>query len=361
MLKRFFKKGSGNALSIVSSYSVGLYFNDTRMSYVLLKLSNGKLSLESYKTIPLEREILVNSKIIEMDALSVSLKQLSSDFYFYTDEVVVSLPQSFVTMEYFNYNPESDESLESEAEFRASKISDLDEINFDYYLFENEEEDISSVHNNVILTVAKNEDIDSRMYLTEISDLNLRYLDVESVARVNAYSFWINQENGHLEEKLIAIYEIGLNNTQVTFAKKGRILYNSEIPIGSHHLLNQIPEYSHLDNAQILTVSRDEFDVHEFETETSDIRKRLAQEIYRSIRVFYSQMNVTDDDVAGIFLTGIGAKNFALNNILQEMTNIEVQVINPVEYVSHSLNRERLHSDSFYLTVAFGLALRGLL
>ncbi|QRN40580.1 MAG: type IV pilus assembly protein PilM [Neisseriaceae bacterium] len=359
MFKRFLKKSSFDTPSLTLSYSVGIYFDDKTVSYVLLKLSDGKLSLESYKTVPLEEGILMNAKIVEMGALSTILRQLSVDFSYYTSNVVVALPQSFVTMEYFNYDPESGESLESEAEFRASKISSLDKINFDYHLFETEKDNGEFV-NNVILTVAKNEDIDSRVYLTEISDLNLHYLDVESVARVNAYSFWINQENSHLEDNLIAIYEIGIDSTQVTFSKKGKILYNSEIPIGSNHLLNQITEYSYLDNKRIFSVLNSEFDITQHKADVSDIRKRLTQEIYRSIGVFYSQTNVTDD-VKAIFLTGIGAKNFELGDIFQEMTDIEVQIINPVESVASSLNKNQLHSDSFYLTVAFGLALRGLL
>mgnify|MGYP006981788556 CR=1 FL=1 len=72
-------------------------------------------------------------------------------------------------------------------------MASLDQIYFDFYVSEQDDEENDKAdeeaqpYNNVILAIAKIEDVDSRIYLSEITGLHLQYVDVGSIARQNAY------------------------------------------------------------------------------------------------------------------------------------------------------------------------------
>ncbi|MFH4353948.1 MAG: pilus assembly protein PilM [Neisseriaceae bacterium] len=337
-------------------YSVGVSFDDFSMSYVLLKRWDDFVQLDSYRSVLLKSGVVSNGKIIEMDDLASTLIGLARDFSRYTDQLVLSLPQPLVTMEYFDYRVEEGHSMESEAEFRAGKVADLSEITFDYFMCGEPE-----TKNNMLLAMAKLTDVESRAYLVEVSDLTLRCLDVEAVALVNAFSCWINRSLPEAEEELIAVYHIGLYSTQVVFSRRGKILYANELPVGIVQLFSSMPEYSNWQGTELHKLVYEEL---YFDRHAEEAIEPLVQEINRSVGLFSAHEHTLGADetseVERIFLTGIGAKNPVIEKKLQELLSVPVSVLNPVE-VAQKGTKEPLKNDAFALTIPFGLALRGFL
>ena len=159
-----------DASSVQALHTVGVHFDDARMTYVLLKKEGEGVKLKSYKTLPLRRDAVVGSKIVEMDTVAATLLRLARGFERYSRQFVVSLPQNVVTLEYFSYDPKEDEeTLEEAAEAQASRVASLDQIYFDFYVSEQDDEENDKAdeeaqpYNNVILAIAKIEDVDSRI------------------------------------------------------------------------------------------------------------------------------------------------------------------------------------------------------
>lgn len=358
MLKGLFKKKTKNESNFNFLHSVGVYFNDHRMCFVALKSDYQNIFLQRYDSLLIDDGIVINSKIQDIDRLSECLVKLAVKFSRYSSQIVLPVQQSLVTIENFHFNTEFEESLESEVEYRASKIANLDEINYDYYLFS---EDTVNQNNNVILTVAKNEDVGSREYLAELSDLTLKYTDVETIARVNAFSYWINNNAPDLEKTIIAIFDVDENSTQVLFCQAGTILFFGDINQGVDQLLRQLPELTeNTDTSLFESVDDTNFEINPIDNLVLEIRQRLAQEIYRSIRVFYSQNDIEENEISRIFITGIGANKYHIEEMVEDITHIKTEIVNPLTSVI--TNDSNLNGgDTDGLTVAFGLALRGLL
>lgn len=354
--------------SVQAQHTVGVHFDDARMTYVLLKKEGDGVRLKSYKTLPLRRDIVIGSKIVEMDSVAATLLRLARGFERYSRQIVVSLPQNVVTLEYFSYDPKEDEeSLEEAAETQASRVASLDQIYFDFYMSEKDNEENGETkeetqpYNNVILAIAKIEDVDSRIYLSEITGLHLQYIDVGTIARQNAYSYWINTYAADEEDDLIAVCDISDLYTQMTYSIHGRILHTSMIDIGGRDLLARIPEFEDIDAEKAFEILRGDFDFSPYEEELEAIKDKLSREILRSVRVFYSQNNEAQTDVTRVFLTGIGAKVLDMVPLLEQVLEVPVEVLNPAATVPSDVARGRVNHDAYDLTTAFGLALRGFL
>lgn len=358
-----------DASSVQALHTVGVHFDDARMTYVLLKKEGEGVKLKSYKTLPLRRDAVVGSKIVEMDTVAATLLRLARGFERYSRQFVVSLPQNVVTLEYFSYDPKEDEeTLEEAAEAQASRVASLDQIYFDFYVSEQDDEENDKAdeeaqpYNNVILAIAKIEDVDSRIYLSEITGLHLQYVDVGSIARQNAYSYWINNYAPEEENDLIAVCDIGDLYTQITYSIHGRILHTSVIDIGARDLLESVPDFEDIDAEKAFSILRDDFDFTPYEEEVETIENKLSHEILRSVRVFYSQNSEAQTDVTRMYLTGIGAKVLDMSALLEQVLEVPVEVLNPVAAaVPSDIARGRVNHDAYDLTTAFGLALRGFL
>lgn len=360
---RFKHSMTGPTTRGYESHSVGVLFDSSCISYVMLEMIGREVVLNSYKTLVLDKNIVNHAgKIIDMDKLAYGFIDLSSSFIHNTNRIVTSLPtQSMITMEYFDFDPKSQNDLEEEAEFRAKKMNQLDDILFDYSL-----KNDGSVKNNVFLAVTKKDEVEARQYLAELCDLNLKYLDPWPVACINAFSYWINQEIPELEKEVISIFDIGYSFTNVVLAKTGRLLYTDKINMGIENLLQEIPEYHELSREKVFSLLHQDIDLSSYADYIDGVRNRLVQEIKRSIRLFDAQSTTEiseQDEVTHILLTGLGAKVFDIKEPLNAATpaDMAVSVVNPVESVQSGRESPQFAFDAYELTVAFGLALRGFL
>lgn len=360
---RFKHTMTGPTARRYESHSVGVFFNSSSISYVMLEMIGREVVLSSYRTLVLEKNVVNHAgKIINMDKLAYALIDLSNSFIRNTSRIVTSLPaQLMITMEYFDFDPKNQNDLEEEAEFRARKMNQLDDIVFDYSLKNDD-----SVRNNVFLAVTKKDAVEARQYLTELCDLNLKYLDPWPVACINAFSYWINQEMPELEQKVISIFDIGYSSTNVVLAKAGRLLYTDKINMGIENLLQEIPEYNELNREKVFSLLHQDIDLSSYADYIDGVRDRLIQEIKRSIRLFDAQSTAEiseQDEVTHILLTGLGAKVFDIKEPLDAATStdITVLVVNPIESVQNGREPPHFVSDAYELTAAFGLALRGFL
>lgn len=360
MIKKFLRKyltyGQGR---VRPRYSVGVHFDDTSISYVLLKGLGHNLFLESYKTVPLEKNIVVNSKIVDMNLLTAALVELSKSFSRYTDKIVMSLPQALVTTDVFYYDLKSTESLECMAEAHIAKTFDLTEIDFDYDVIEDDDQEQELI--KVFVAVAQQSDRIIMERLIVSSGLVLKYLGIESVAVTNAYSSYVNyisdQKSHDLEKLLLVICNISVNTTNVIFVKSGKLLYTHEV-FGIHYLLSQMPEYANVDSRQTYDILHTDTQYDQYINAIDEVRSHLVQELSRTIRTF---SDTDSSNVDQVFLTGIGAQCLDLQVMLSEIIGIDVQVLNPIEYVDGAVDKKQLRTDSFSLSPAFGLAIRGLL
>lgn len=95
----------------------------------------------------------------------------------------------------------------------------------------------------------------------------------------------------------------------------------------------------------------------------SGFNVQIAQEIQRSIQFFLTTQNVGEEKIKQIFLSGSACiASTDLEQIVFGQTGIEVRQIAPITLANNKtkVDAAQFENEANALTVAFGLALRGL-
>ena len=90
---------------------------------------------------------------------------------------------------------------------------------------------------------------------------------------------------------------------------------------------------------------------------------QVAQEIQRVLQFYYTtQSGEQFSNIKHIFLTGAVSTQIGLTEVIFSQTNTAAECINPISCLQYGkqVDASELHQDGSGLTVAFGLALRGL-
>ncbi|MBQ1837404.1 MAG: pilus assembly protein PilM, partial [Neisseriaceae bacterium] len=150
------------------------------------KRSADSVQIESCAITPLPAGVVVGGKINNVDGLISSIQQTVSRMGGVSKNVIFGVPDATATVQNFAYDASSGLDLEGAAEFEAAQMSVIDDINFDYQAVG----EVGRNGQNVLLAVAKKEDIEPYLGTLDEAGIPPVLVDVEPVARINAYSYW---------------------------------------------------------------------------------------------------------------------------------------------------------------------------
>lgn len=324
--------------------------------------SLNQIQLEKYVVAKLPRNIVKGNKIQDYDQLVTYLQHAYSQLRSNCKNFVAALPQSLATIEQSTYNPrETDLSLDEFVEFEVSQIAPLEEMSYDYQIVEESQ----TANTKQILTVAsKKDDTEPRIEMFDNADLSLSALDLDLLAQRNAYSFWMSKHAPELENEQVAI--VGIHSAQMyaVIVQNGRILYKQETPVSTeqlNQLIQRTYQVTEEKAAQMMTSSNKPSD---YQSQVADrFNVQVAQEIQRVLQFYYTtQLTDSFNKIKHILLTGFTSQQPGLAESIFSQTNTPTQCIHPISYVecSNKVDLTKLQIDAPMLTLAFGLALRGL-
>lgn len=231
----------------------------------------------------------------------------------------------------------------------------IDEVNIDFEVVgksaSNDQE------NDVLLVACRRTIVDAYIDLIESAGMTLKYVDIDTYAIERVYR---SQNNlGANSEEPVAIFDIGTANSHLMVVDGERVIYSRHQNFGAAQLIKLIrKEYGvSADEAnEILNSSQPPGD---FVTSVQEpFAEMLQQEVNRALQFFYSSSSYTNID--SIVLCGACCGLDGLAGDLEVKMRAKVSVMNPVENATVQTNREGVKKLAPGLSIAYGLALRGL-
>ena len=167
-----------------------------------------------------------------------------------------------------------------------------------------------------------------------------------------------------LEDEKIAVIEIGDSQMQAIVTQNGQILYKQETAVSNDQLIQLIQRTYQLSEEQAETMKNTQDKPADYQSQIADrFNIQVAQEVQRVLQFYYTtQPSDQFSSVRHIFLTGSASQQIGLAETVFSQTNTASQCVSPVTYTdnSNSVDLSQLQQDAASLTIAFGLALRGL-
>lgn len=361
------KNTSNKADSSVSRNSViGVDIGQGGIRMVQLSGRNlNQVQLEKYAAVTLPGNVVSGNDIVDFDQLVSHLQQCYTKLKTSCKQVNIALPSGIVTIEEdFPYDPEgNDISLQEMVESEVVRFGALDGVNYDWKeLSEDQQTGILSV----VIAAAKTDDVNSRVDLLEEVGLQAVNVDVDVFALANAFIYADEMMGNQFTRSKILVVNVGDVNMNAMVLKNNKILFRHEANLGFEQLVQLIQRTYQCTDSEAVAMAYNRGsrpgDYRELITESFNMQ--IAQEVQRALQFFLATQNMDEGvDVSQIFISGIGCTDAAgLDHVVSAHTNIPTQQRAPVSLAASKskIDGAQLQKDADSLTMAFGLALRGL-
>lgn len=384
-----FKKNEKNTTSKTSSSNltnrgaIGIDISQDAIRMVQLSgRSLNQIQLEKYAITKLPKNIIKGNRIQDYDQLVSYLQHAYAQLRSNNRNIVVALPQNVTTIETVVYNSrDSEMDLPSYAEYEISQLAPLDEVNYDYQVIGRSSQPLGD---KVLLVAARKEEIEPRLEVFESAGLNPSFMDIDIFAQTNAFSYWINQHSSELSTEKVALINIGEHEMHALIVQEGQILYKQESSISGEQLNQLIQRTYQTNEEQAANMLKNNDKPIDYQSQIADrFNIQVAQEIQRVLHFYYTtqqneqfssvytynggfgsatQQNEQFSSVKHILITGSASQQLGLPETVFSQTNTATECVHPITYAntSNKLDLSELQQSAASLTVAFGLALRGL-
>ncbi|WP_314309403.1 type IV pilus assembly protein PilM [Kingella denitrificans] len=334
----------------------------------MVQLSGRKLNqvqLEKYAAVTLPGNVVSGNDIVDFDQLVSHLQQCYTKLKTSCKQVNIALPSGIVTIEEnFSYDPEgNDISLQEMVESEVVRVGALDGVNYDWKELS---EDPRTGVMSVVIAAAKTDDVNSRVDLLEEVGLQAVNVDVDVFALANAFIYTDEMMGNQFTRSKILVVNVGDVNMNAMVLQNNKILFRHEANLGFEQLVQLIQRTYQCTDSEAVAMAYGRGsrpgDYRELITESFNMQ--IAQEVQRALQFFLATQNMDEGvDISQIFISGIGCTDAAgLDHVVSTHTNIPTQQCAPVSLAASKskIDGTQLQKDADSLTMAFGLALRGL-
>lgn len=332
-------------------------------SVLLSARSLNQIKLEKYAITPLPKNILGDNGIEDFDQfvsyLQQSMRQLGSS----SKNITVAMPQNMVSLQTIQYNPRQTElSLEEFVEFEATQSGSLADTSYDYFVLGSSGKDGTT---DIMLATSRREEVDTRLDALNAASITPQQMDVDILAVLNAVNLWVSINQPELMNEYLAIFQVGHNTTSALIGRAGRLVYKQQLNLGHEHIMHLVRRNYQLseDEAWNMVYAADKPEDYAIKV-GAFFQDQLAQEIQRFLQFYYTTLSHDHNaEVQQILVSGYpGGANLGVAERIARQVNLPTQQINPIllTQTNTRLDKNQLLSDSSQLTVAFGLAVRGL-
>lgn len=357
---------SNKSTSTTSGKSViGLDIGQSAIKMVQISgKQTNRVQLEKYAIEYLPQHVISGNEIIDYDQLVSHLQQCYSKLKTNCKQVNLALPAGIVTIEeelLFNAKT-SDFSLQEFVESHVSTIGSLDEMNYDWTILG---ENPKTGEQSVLVVAAKTENVDKCVDLTDEIGVTAINVDVDLFALANAFAYMDSAENNEFSHARIALFDIGDASMKTLVIENNRILYKQESSLGLEQLVQLVQRtYQISDTEATGMISGNIPRPSDYnDLISTGFNMQIAQEVQRAIQFFLATQNTDDNNIKHLFISGIGCiPNTGVAEMVYAQTGIETHQISPITLTNNKtkVDDNTFEKDANALTIAFGLALRGL-
>ncbi|WP_201528506.1 pilus assembly protein PilM [Psychrobacter frigidicola] len=337
---------------------VGVDICATSVKIVDIQRQQGIFHLKSYGIERLLPGAVVDKLIVDTEAVGDIIADLARRCHVSGNDAATAVSGSAVITKTIDMDIVLSD-IEREAQIRLDADQyipyPLDEVNLDFEVLGPSLVDDGLVQ--VLLAASRSENVDQRVDALTFGGLKTKIMDIESHAIERAFGLMV--DNLANMPELVALVDIGHNQTTLYVAKNGEFVYSREQLFGGMQLTEAIQNRYGLsyEEATINKCERSLPDDYYPEILTPFMESAI-QHITRSLQFYFSSSQYNNID--HVVLAGGSSSIPGLSEMVQHKLGVPVTVADPFinMTIDPYIDSEQLAVDAPSLMAACGLALR---
>ncbi|STZ75524.1 type IV pilus assembly protein PilM [Bergeriella denitrificans] len=343
--------------------AVGIDISQYAVRMVLLSgHSLNQIRLEKYAVTPLPKNIVKGNKIQDYEQLVPYLQHTYTQLHTSCKIFVAAMPHGLASLEHaVSRTPLDAAGLEDFAESEVAQIGPHGDMNYDY---QPDGSDSRSGGQKILIAAAKKDDVEPRAEMFEQAGLPLHALDLDLLAQRNAFAYWLNCHAPELAHEKIAVFGIYDTQMYALIMRGGQILYKQETAASVEQLLHLIRHTYQTGEEEARYMLNLTEKPGGYQSQIAErFNMQITQEVQRVLQFYYTTQTMEAfSGIKHILLTGSASCQPGLAESVSAQTNTPVQCVYPALAAERGpyIDAAQLQADAPALTVAFGLAARGL-
>lgn len=337
---------------------IGLDVSTTSVKLVELERKGMSFVLKAYGVEPLEPGWVVDKTIMETEEVGDAISRLVRRSGTGTKDAATAVSGSAVITKVIDMDANlSDTERETQIKLDAEQYIPypLSEVNLDFEVL-----GPSTVGDHlvrVLLAASRSENVDQRVEALAVGGLNTKVMDIEAHAIERAFALIVDSLPNSPE--IVALVDIGNNQTTLHIAKNGEFIYSREQGFGGSQLTEAIQTRYGLSYEEAVAAKREATLPENYREEVLEpFLENVVQQISRSLQFYFSSSQYNNVD--HIVLCGGTAALPGLSGMLQQRMGGQVSIANPFANmtIGNRIDAYQLDLDAPGLMAACGLALR---
>ena len=341
-----------------SQHLIGVDICATSVKLVDIQRQQGMFHLKSYGIERLTEGIVVDKILVDTEAVGNIITSLARRCQVAGSNAATAVSGSAVITKIIDMDVTLSD-VEREAQIRLDADQyipyPLEDVNLDFEVLGPSL--VSEDMIQVLLAASRSENVDQRVDALAFGGLQTKIMDIESHAIERAFGLMVDSLPNVPE--LVALVDIGHNQTTLYIAKDGEFIYSREQLFGGAQLTEAIQNRYGLSAEEATLSKRERTLPNDYYPEVlTPFIENTIQQITRSLQFYFSSSQYSSID--HVVLAGGSSSIAGLAGMAQQKLGVTVSVANPFTNmtIAPSIDNEQLAIDAPSLMAACGLALR---
>ncbi|WP_348549350.1 pilus assembly protein PilM [Psychrobacter sp. KFRI-CH2-11] len=341
-----------------SRHLIGVDICATSVKLVDIQHQQGMFHLKSYGIERLPEGVVVDKLIVDTEAVGDTIASLARRCQVANAHAATAVSGSAVITKIIDMDMALSD-VEREAQIRLDADQyvpyPLEDVNLDFEVLGPSL--VSDDMVQVLLAASRSENVDQRVDALTFGGMQTKVMDIESHAIERAFGLMVDNLPGLPE--LVALVDIGHNQTTLYVAKNGEFIYSREQLFGGAQLTEAIQNRYGLSSEEAALSKRERTLPDDYYPEIlTPFIENTIQQITRSLQFYFSSSQYSNID--HVVLAGGSSSIPGLAGMAQQKLGVTVSIANPFTNmtIAPHIDNEQLAIDAPSLMAACGLALR---
>ena len=341
-----------------SRHLIGVDICATSVKLVDIQRQQGMFHLKSYGIERLPEGVVVDKLIVDTEAVGDTIASLARRCQVANAHAATAVSGSAVITKIIDMDMALSD-VEREAQIRLDADQyvpyPLEDVNLDFEVLGPSL--VSDDMVQVLLAASRSENVDQRVDALTFGGMQTKVMDIESHAIERAFGLMVDNLPGLPE--LVALVDIGHNQTTLYVAKNGEFIYSREQLFGGAQLTEAIQNRYGLSSEEAALSKRERTLPDDYYPEVlTPFIENTIQQITRSLQFYFSSSQYSNID--HVVLAGGSSSIPGLAGMAQQKLGMTVSIANPFTNmtIAPHIDNEQLAIDAPSLMAACGLALR---
>jgi type IV pilus assembly protein PilM len=334
-----------------------LDIGSSAVKLIELQKKRGGYHMSAFSSVALPEDTVVDGEIINHTAVVDAVKAAIKEGRPKGKLVCISVAGASVIIKHILMPPAKPQELDDQVYWEAEQYIpfEMSEISLDYEIVN---PDAGDGKMDVLLVAAKKDSIEKRDSVVRDCGLATEFVDVDAIALANV--FWSNYDLASGAGAILI--DIGSNHTKINVVDVKTTLFTRDVAVGGKNLSQEIQNKLNISAQEAETIKIDACVSGQIPDEIAPIINMISESITLEVRRsidFYSAAN-QGVQISGIYLAGGSCRIPGLQKMLEEMTGLPTDFLNPFAKITYDkkFNEQFIGAIAPLAVVPLGLALR---